>query len=114
MKRVGILFMHEGRDGVDAAAGIDAALATLAFDHALSVAFVGAGVELLRSSDVREPQIVHARMIAALHHHGATSLLASSECLGERGLAPDFPWLNVVPRAALLAWLEEVDHVLAF
>lgn len=106
--------MHGGQRGFDAAAGIDAALATLAFDHALSVAFVGAGVELLAPSDPCEHQVVNARMIAALHYHGATLLLASRECLDHRGLEPDFPWLEVVPRADLRAWFGGVEHVLAF
>jgi len=114
VKHVGILFTQGGHRGVDAAAGIDAALATLAFDHELSIAFAGAGVELLAAGDQREPHTVHARMIAALYHHGATRLLASRECLDERGLKPDFAWLDVVPRTDICAWLGGVEHVLAF
>lgn len=114
MKRVAVLFARGPWRGVDALAGIDAALAVLAFERDLQVGFVGAGVELLIGADAGEERARRSRMIAALAHHGASRLLASRECLLARGLVPRVADVELVERADFPAWLAEADHVLAF
>ncbi|HRG15983.1 MAG TPA: DsrE family protein [Pseudomonadota bacterium] len=114
MKRVAVLFSRGPGRGVDAQAGIDAALAVLAFEHDLQVGFVGAGVELLAGADQGDERAQRHRMIAALAHHGASRMLASGECLAARGLAPQLQNIEQVERGDLANWLAEADHVLAF
>ena len=115
MKRVGVLFTRSAWRGVDVAAGIDAALAALAFDHDLSVAFVGAGVELLVGAESGEDARGQSRrMLAGLEHHGARHMLASHECLAARGLTLSLDGCETMPLAALHDWLRSTDHVLCF
>ena len=113
MKRVAVLFTHGAWRGVDAAAGIDAALALLAFEHDLQIGFVGAGVELLAGADDGDDRAQRHRMISALRHHGASRLLVSAPCLVAHGLRPRDEF-ETVDATAFAAWLQEVDHVVAF
>ena len=114
MKRVGVLFTRGAWRGVDAAAGIDAALSVLSFEHQLSVALVGAGVELLIASDDEDERAQRHRMLAALLHHGASSLQASLECVEARSISPHLAGVELIPRRALREWLNGNDHVLCF
>lgn len=114
MTRVAVLFSRGPGRGVDTQAGIDAALALLAFEHDVQVGFVGAGVELLAGADHGDERAQRHRMIAALAHHGASRMLASRDCLEARGLLPRLPDIERVTRADLAHWLTEADHVLAF
>jgi len=114
MSRVGVLFTRSGWRGVDSAVGIDTALAALAFEHEVDVAFVGAGVELLVRGDSSDERAQRERMIAALLHHGARSLRASSDCLERRALVPHVSGVEQMPLSALHAWLAGVDHVVCF
>ena len=114
MKRVVVLFSRGPGRGVDAQAGIDAALALLAFDHDLQVGFVGAGVELLVGADHGDDRAQRHRMMAALAHHGASRLLASRDCLVARGLEPQLPDIERIDRSDFACWLSEADHVLTF
>ncbi|MBI2396160.1 MAG: DsrE family protein [Xanthomonadales bacterium] len=114
MKRVAILFTHGAWHGVDAAAGIDAALSLLAFEHELHVGFFGAGVELLSGSVDGDERSQCHRMVAALRHHGASSMVASRECLESRSLQPHLADIEIRPRAQFAAWLSGTDHVLCF
>lgn len=114
MKRVAVVFSRGPWRGADALAGIDAALALLAFEHDLQVAFVGAGVELLAAGVVDDERAQRARMVAALAHHGASRLLASRSDLDARDLQPAVAGVEPVDSAAIANWLAEADHVLAF
>lgn len=114
MKRVAILFTHGPWRGVDAAAGIDAALSLLAFEHELQVGFIGAGVEMLCGSADGDERSQRHRMIAGLRHHGASTMVASRECLESRQLQPHLDGLDLLPRARFAAWLAGTDHVLCF
>lgn len=114
MKRVAVVFSRGPWRGVDAGAGIDAALAVLAFEHDLQVGFIGAGVELLAGVDEGDERAQRHRMVAALAHHGASRLLASRDCLQARGLLPRGAEIEQIDRAVFAVWLAEADHVLTF
>lgn len=114
MKRVAVLFSRGPGRGTDAQAGIDAALALLAFEHDLQVGFVAAGVELLAGADQGGDRAQSHRMIAALVHHGASRMLASRDCLDVRGLVPQLADIERIDREDFANWLAEADHVLAF
>lgn len=114
MKRVALVFSRGAWRGVEAQAGIDAALALLAFEHDLQAGFVGAGVELLAGTETGDERSQRHRMIAALGHHGASRMLACREGLAVRGLDPLVPGVECVDRDEIAAWLAEADHVLAF
>lgn len=114
MKRVALLFSRGPGRCADAQAGIDAALALLAFEHDLQVGFIGAGVELLAGADHGDERGQRHRMIAALAHHGASRMLASRDCLDARGLSPRLSDVEQVDRSDFARWLAEADHVLAF
>ena len=79
---------------------------------AASVAAVGVGVLSAGAGEGDRDQ--RARMISALLHHGATRVLASSECLAARGVHGALADAEIVSLADIGAWLREVDHVLAF
>jgi sulfur relay (sulfurtransferase) DsrF/TusC family protein len=114
MKRVAVVFSRGPWRGVEAQSGIDAALALLAFEHDLQVGFVGAGVELLAAGIVDDERAQRQRMIAALAHHGASRMLARSDCLARRGLEAADASVERVDAAAFADWLAEADHVLSF
>lgn len=114
MKRVAVVFSHGPWRGADALAGIDAALALLAFEHDLQVAFVGAGVELLAGSDSGDERAQRHRMVAALAHHGASRMLARRADLDARGVVPVVAGVEPLDAAVIADWLAEADHVLGF
>jgi sulfur relay (sulfurtransferase) DsrF/TusC family protein len=114
MKRVAVLFTCSPWLGSDTLAGIDAALAVLAFEHELVAAFAGDGVALLCGSDDGGERAQRQRMVAALHHHGATALLASADCLAARSLQPQVQALELLPLAAIGRRIAGADHVLCF
>ncbi|MBK7044421.1 MAG: DsrE family protein [Rhodanobacteraceae bacterium] len=114
MRRVAVLFSRGPWRGVDTAAGIDVALALLAFDFDLQVGFIGAGVELLVATDDGDERAQRLRMVAALSHHGASRLLASRDCLQARGLVPHAIVIEPVGRSDFAAWLTEAEHVISF
>lgn len=114
MKRVAVVFSRGPWRGVDAQAGIDAALALLAFEHDLQAGFIGAGVDMLAASVVDDERAQRPRMIAALAHHGASRMLASSACLAARGITPAEGLVESVDAATFADWLAEADHVLSF
>lgn len=114
MKRVAVIFARSPWQGSDTLAGIDTALALLAFEHELHVAFVGDGVAMLCGEDEGDERAQRQRMVAALHHHGAVSLAASRDCLERRGLGLHLAAVELLPLETIGQRLSGSDHVLCF
>ena len=118
MKRVLVLFRSGPHGGGGARAGLDAALAALAFDHALSALFVGDGVFALVAG--QDTEAIGSKPTApgfrALPHHGAERVGVIETDLAARGLATCDLALAVetLDAAHARAWLAESDVVLAF
>lgn len=117
MSRILVLFRHAAHDRGRARDGLDAALAALAFEHAVDVLFVGAGVGLLR--DAAQGSALQRDWtpgLRALPRHGVERVGADAEALAAHGLdrgrlALPAQALDAPQRAR---WLAEADVVLAF
>jgi sulfur relay (sulfurtransferase) DsrF/TusC family protein len=85
----GLLVIIASGSGMSARDGIDAALAAIAYEHSVSVLLVADGVCLLSAQRRPETQGLPdlARGLAALLHHGAVTIAASSECMRLRGIS---------------------------
>jgi tRNA 2-thiouridine synthesizing protein C len=117
MKRVLILFSHGAHDGGAARDGLDAGLATLAFDHPLAVLFEGAGVTLLRPRGASAGGLTHwLRGLRALPLHGAAPIGVDAAALVAHDLDPAALLLPAQPldAATRARWIAEADVVLTF
>ncbi len=81
-----VLVIIASAGGMSARDGIDAALAAIAYEHSVSVLLIADGVCLLSAQHRPEMQGLPdlARGLAALLHHGAATIAASSECMRVR------------------------------
>ncbi len=115
MARVLVIFRHAPHGRVDARETLDVALAALAFDHAVSVYFCGAGVDCLRAEQAPDaigaPAI--ARNLRALAAHGAERIGVDAEALRARGLSASDLQLPAIGLEGDTAaqWLADAEHV---
>jgi tRNA 2-thiouridine synthesizing protein C len=117
MSRILLLFSHATHDGWRAREGVDAGLAALAFEHELSLLFVGAGVCLLRpGAQGTEGLRDWAPALRGLAVHGAERIGADAEALTAHGLhgAPLRLHALTLDAAQRRDWIRSADVVLAF
>ncbi len=117
MARILLLFGHATHDGWRAREGLDAGLAALAFDHELSLLFVGAGVCLLRTASQAAPGLRDwGPSLGALGAHGAERVGADADALAVHGLAGARLRLDAIALDAAQRsdWIRNADVVLPF
>jgi tRNA 2-thiouridine synthesizing protein C len=117
MARILVLFRHAALDRGRGRDGLDAALAALAFEHAVDVLFVGAGVSLLRDVAQGAPlQRDWTPGLRALPRHGVERLGVDAEALTSLGMDPRRLALpaQVLDAPGRARWMAEADVVLAF
>ena len=117
MARILLLFSHATHDGWRAREGLDAGLAALAFDHELSLLFVGAGVCLLRTTPQAAPGLRDwGASLGALGAHGAERVGAAADALAAHGLAGARLRLDAIELDAAQRsdWIRSADVVLPF